>query len=432
MCEFLDYATSPAAAAGEGAAPVDPWLVVGAVRLLGRFLADAPDAHEDAVKKLLPRLLLPQGSADATVSGSHAAVHGQQQRQQDQGTEAEGRGASVLPVPVVSFLLPAMLTWTSRHSSHHQDWASFMCRPDNGCVNALAAYLQQSAAAAAAAAAGTSSGMGDGSGTDVRDAEVQLGSVCKLLYQLLSGHSVLLSARAQQPKQQQGALPALQATHKEALLEALQSLCAWSAARAREVQQSAQLTQQHLQAGQLPHAVAAAEAVLGRLHGAALQLPTLLPAAALVGQLLAVVEVAASDAAAAAELLCWGCEVGWSVQLLAAYQQEAVSSSRSGQTSAVLQHMLQVWEVAELEEVWEACLQSMAELLTQHGSGSVFGRVLSSARGDGWLENAMQGWQESGAEQAPGGGAAASAAAAVVEASMGLRLLLQAVSAGPA
>ena len=50
------------------------------------------------------------------------------------------------------------------------------------------------------------------------------------------------------------------------------------------------------------------------------------------------------------------------------------------------QQQLELWEVAELEEVWDACLLSAAELLTQHGAGSVFGRVLAAR--DGWLSQA--------------------------------------------
>eukprot|EP00775_Hariotina_reticulata_P005220 gene5220-5457_t len=52
ILEFLEYATSQGTAAA-----VSPLLVVGAVRLLGRFLADAPEAHEEAVQRLLPALL---------------------------------------------------------------------------------------------------------------------------------------------------------------------------------------------------------------------------------------------------------------------------------------------------------------------------------------------------------------------------------------
>lgn len=442
VCEFLDYATSPTAAATEAAAPVDPWLIVGAVRLLGRFLADAPDAHEAAVRTLLPRLLTSSptstdGSAAATADtatdiAAGVAVTGADTASSEgqQNGDAAGGGGVLLPVPVISFLLPAMLTWTSKHSSNHQEWVSFMLGADSGCLNALATYAQDVAAAAAAAGAvalDAKGSIGFGGSDSLRAAEVQLGSVCQVLYQLLSGRSVLLSARAQQAKQQQAVLPALTPAQKAALAAVLQGLCSWSVGRLCGMQQSAQLVQGSA-------AASAAQSVLGKLSNSGLQLPTLLPAAALSGQLLGLVAFPAGPATAAAEaaeLLCWGCEVGWYVQLSVACQQQEGASGVPCMLG-MMQQTLQVWEVAELDEVWEACLQRAAELLTQHGSGSVFGKVFGSSLRGGWLKDAMQGWQEIGTEQAPGGDvgiAAGAAAAAAVEASMALPLLLQAASA---
>jgi hypothetical protein len=326
---------------------------------------------------------------------------------------------------VISFLLPAMLTWTSKHSSHHQEWVSFMLGADSGCVAALAAYAQDvaSAAAAAAAALDSKGSVGFGQSASLRAAEVQLGSVCQVLHQLLTGWSVLLSARAQQAKQQQAALPVLTSAQKAALAAALQVLCSWSAGRLRGLQQLAQQVQGS-------DAIAAAQAVLCKLSSSGLQLPALLPAAALSGQLLALVEMpvgaATTAAAEAAALLCWGCEVGWYVQLSVAHQQQEGVPCMSG----AMQHTLQVWEVAELHEVWEVCLESAAELLTQHGSGSVFGKVFGASLRGGWLKYAMQGWQEVGTENAPGhGDVGIAAAAAAAEASMALPLLLQAAAA---
>lgn len=434
VCEFLDYATSPqptaaAAAAtepGEGPSPVDPWLVVGAVRLLGRFLADVPDVHAAAVRKLLPRLLLPQGkSAAAAVHGAitqaDSAPTQQQQQQQDSGSGVFGG----LPEPVVSFLLPAMLAWTSQHSTHHQDWVSFLLQPDSGCVTALAACAAQMAAAASGARAAVNSsregGCGgsdcDGAVDAVAEGEVQLGSVCQVLYQLLSSQEVLLSARAQQqPGQQRGALPALLPAQRDSLAAVLDRLCSWACG---VWQQEAEIV--HEGAAQLTdEPAAAARAVLLRLQShqhstGGVQLSTLMPAAGLAGQVLGM-GVETASAASAAQLLCWGCQVGWCVQLTAAASQQEASGQQQvlADEQAVVQHMLQVWEVAELEEVWEACLQSAAELLTQHGPGSVFGRALRTAASGWWLKHAKQ-------------AAGEDAAAAVVDASMGLQLLLQAV-----
>jgi hypothetical protein len=71
ILEFLEYATSQGRA---GAVP--PLLVVGAVRLLGRFLADAPEAHEEVVQRLLPALLTLQVPDQPLTSGELSAVAG--------------------------------------------------------------------------------------------------------------------------------------------------------------------------------------------------------------------------------------------------------------------------------------------------------------------------------------------------------------------
>jgi hypothetical protein len=309
-----------------------------------------------------------------------------------------------------------MLTWTSKNSSHHQEWVSFMLGADSGCVTALAAHVQDvvAAATAAAAALDAKGSVGFGGSDSLRAVEVQLGSVCQVLYQLLSGRGFLLSALAQQAG---AAVPALTSVQKAALAAAQQVLCSWSAGRLRGLQQSAQQVQGL-------DAIAAAQSVLGKLSSSWLQLPTLLPAVALTGQLLVLLELPA--AAEAAELLCWGCEVGWHVQLIMAYQQQEGVHCMSG----AMQHTLQVWEVAELDEVWDNCLASSADLLTQHGSGSVFGKVLGAALKDGWLKYAMLGWGEVSTGTVPGSGDLniAAAAAAAAEASMALPLLLQAAA----
>jgi hypothetical protein len=215
----------------------------------------------------------------------------------------------------------------------------------------------------------------------------------------------------------------------------LQGLCRWSACR-KALLQGQQQQQQQWGEG-LPVAVAAAGAVLAAVHSSGLRLSALLPAAAVAGHvLLAVQEGPANTAAAAAvELLCWGCQVGWCVQLVVAEQQTASDGVGGAvgpgmRLSALLDCVLQEWDVVEAEEVWESCLVAAAELLTQPGMGSVLGRVLSGAEGrDGWLEQARQGWWKVGTAQVPGARQAAAAAAAVVEGSTGMQLLLQASAA---
>lgn len=430
VCEFLQHATSQAAA-GEGekergsAAPINPWLIVGAVRLLGRFLADAPDMHAAAVRELLPCLLQLKHSGNAEVPAAAERV------------SAEGvAGIGSMPLQVVSFLLPAMLSWTSKHSDQHQQWVEFMLSASSGCLDALAAYAVHATAAAGAPApaAGSSSSISStGIDDDAGEAGSHLGSVCQVLFQLLSGRAVLLSARAQQHKQQQQpaaapcALPALQPAQAAALSAVLQGLSSWSVGQCQRRQQVQQQQQGSPQAS-VPQAIAAAEAVLLGLQAMGLQLSTLLPAAALTGQLLELVEPPPAGGggagAAAAKLLCWGCEVGWSLQLLAAYQQSSAAGG-SFLPRVVLQQLLQVWEVAELEELWEACLLISAGLLTQLGPGSGLHHVLADARGSGgWLSAAMQGLSVQGPTSDAG-----EAAAAVVDASTSLQLLLQAVSA---
>jgi hypothetical protein len=243
-------------------------------------------------------------------------------------------------------------------------------------------------------------------------------------------------------------LQSLQQGQREALGAVLQALCNWSGTWQQLLQQQQQALQ-GVQSSGLPGAVGAAEGVLMQLYSGGMQLPTLLPAAALAGQLVGLVQAPEGGAvSSAAELLFWGCKVGWCVQLLVAYQQlqvEAAGAASWGITEslpavqeaipAVLQQMVQVWEVAELQEVWEVCLGTAAELLTEHGAGSVFGRVFAGAVGaDGWLGHAMQGYRGGdGTEEVllpgQGGGVEAAAAAAVVEGSMGMQLLLQAVGA---
>lgn len=432
VVEFLAYATSPSAAAAEAAAPVNSWLTLGAVRLLGRFLSDAPGAHEGAVQQLLPHLLKQQGPAVAAAGGGG----GNTTQQRADGVDGE------LVAPVVSFLLPAMLMWTCKHHSSYQQWVELMLAPESGCLTALAHYITAMAAAAAATALGvgrgssSSAGSGDGSGSGVDEgSEAQLGRACQVLFQLLSSRAVVLSARSGSSsggaKRKQTASvpptpPAFDSAQAAALADALQNLCSWSATRHKQLVPLLKQQQQVQSASQLSQPLlAAAQGVLTGVQGIGLALPTLLPAAALVGQLLGLAEVnssptAAAAVAAAAELLNWGCHVGWCVQLLvAASAADAAAQSDCGSAPVLLleqqQQQLELWEVAELEEVWDACLLSAAELLTQHGAGSVFGRVLAAR--DGWLSQA-----------AAADAAAAAAAVVVVEDSPSLQLLLQALA----
>jgi hypothetical protein len=385
-------------------------------------------------------------TATAAAAGAADSAGVEQQQQ-------EGECGVLLPVPVVSFLLPAMLSWTSSHSQHQQGWVQLLLDPSSGCLQALAAYTAQTAAAAAAAAAAAGDAGSNGSSGDSSSGGgdgVQLGSACQVLQQLLGSQSVVLfgqQASMQGPSTGRR-LQSLQQGQREALGAVLQALCNWSGTWQQLLQQQQQALQ-GVQSSGLPGAVGAAEGVLMQLYSGGMQLPTLLPAAALAGQLVGLVQALEGGAvSSAAELLFWGCKVGWCVQLLVAYQQlqvEAAGAASWGITEslpavqeaipAVLQQMVQVWEVAELQEVWEVCLGTAAELLTEHGAGSVFGRVFAGAVGaDGWLGDAMQGYRGGdGTEEVllpgQGGGVEAAAAAAVVEGSMGMQLLLQAVGA---
>lgn len=366
-------------------------------------------------------------------------------------------------MPVLSFLLPAMLMWTSPSSSHHQEWVKVMVDSSCGCVRALAMYVQSKAGVAAAGlgnaqaqgvngsgmevGTGASSSRGVGSEGAVREAEAQLGTACQVLYQLLSSVPAVLSAAAAGGNKQaagakQGRAWSVRgAGDREALVSMLQGLCCWSACRKAML---AEQQQQHQLGKWESAAVAAAETMLAAVHSSGLQLSALLPAAAVAGLvLLAVQEVpdgtaaaaAAGSPAAALDLLCWGCQVGWCVQVVAAEQQLSASGvgaavGQGMRVSRVLECALEDWDIDEVEAAWESCLVAAAELLTQPGVGSVLGLVLSGAEGrDGWLGQARQGWRESGTEQVPETRQLAAAAAAVVEGSMGMQLLLQASAA---
>jgi hypothetical protein len=108
VCEFLEVGTAPAAAAQQQQQQqVDPLIIVAAVRLLGSFLAEAPDMHASEVRRLLPRLLAMQatstgGSGSSSGSGSATATE------------------RAPPASWITFLLPAMLQWTAPHNPQQQ------------------------------------------------------------------------------------------------------------------------------------------------------------------------------------------------------------------------------------------------------------------------------------------------------------------------
>ncbi|WIA32050.1 hypothetical protein OEZ86_002902 [Tetradesmus obliquus] len=115
ICEFLEHAAPAAISSGSSSAAIDPLLAVGAVRVLGRFLADVPDAHQESLQKLLPQLLV------LTIPG------------QDQGLS----GSSA-----VCFLLPALLCWTAPSNDSQQQWAAVLLDPGNGCLLQLAGFAE--------------------------------------------------------------------------------------------------------------------------------------------------------------------------------------------------------------------------------------------------------------------------------------------------
>jgi hypothetical protein len=417
VCEFLEVGTAPAAAAQQQQQQqVDPLIIVAAVRLLGSFLAEAPDMHASEVRRLLPRLLAMQatstgGSGSSSGSGSATATE------------------RAPPASWITFLLPAMLQWTAPHNPQQQQWVACMLDPSSGCLAALAAAVTTAAAGAAAAAAAAA---GDGSGGaaapaaaaeedrhGLQAAEMQLGTACQVLAQLLSSVRTVLRAGASTQRHahasasqaaagRPGGVLGLGQQQQQLLAAALQPICSWAGVRQH----------QHERALQDNTVAAAAAAValhqLAGLQQVGLELSVLLRVAALAGQLLLTCAqpqlgpaLPAGTAAAAAALLCWGCCGGWCYRVAAA-------AGRGAGGARLLRELGEEWDAAELEEVWEACLMAAAELLVGDasarggGGGGCVGRALTGA---GWLRLAC---------------ADAPEAADVLRDSVGLQLLAQA------
>jgi hypothetical protein len=379
VCEFLEHATSPAAAASQS---IEPLIILAAARLLGRFLTDAPELHSDQVRKLLPQLL-------ALQDGGPAAAAEQQQ----------------LPVPVVSFMLAAMVMWTSQHSPQHEQWVAFMMDPASRCLQSVAGLAGQAAAASAAAAAAPLHGSsgGDTAAALLQAAEAQLGTACQVLQQLLASvPAVLAHAGSSNTKQQQSGVLGLQEQQSAALAAALEHICAWASVR-----------QQQHQASTAP----AVEAnLLASLAATGLELSVLLPAAALAGQLLQRGVVREASAGGAARLLVWGCHMGWCFKLASAAGRGG--GAGGGGTQALLVELAEVWELADLDELWDAALLAAADAVAARGpAGACVAQALEAAGQRSWLAAARA-----------GAGAGGAAAAVVVQDSLGMQLLLQATT----
>jgi hypothetical protein len=429
ICEFLEHAAPAAAAANSSSsssAAIDPLLTLGAVRVLGRFLADVPDAHQEALRKLLPQLL---------------ALHmlGQEgQNVNDQGAFASG---------AVCFLLPALLCWTAPSNGSQQQWTAVLLAPGSGCLQALAGFASGAVAAAAAlagslAAAGqlvtsgsSSSRSSSSSGAldELRSVESQLGTACQVLHQLLAS---LPAARSQQQQQQQGMGPTdLREEHLQQLTLLLQQLGSWAAVRHNQQQQQQQQLAVDEASTTTSAAVSTAAAFLQSVQTVWLELPVLLPAAALTGQLLTL--LAAKPVADAgreyggATLLAWGCEAGWSYQLLNMSQQQeqyAGGSFRRGSSGLqeLLMQLQDAWMSADLGEVWDACLSAGADLLVEGQCSSLL-QVLAGAA---WMQEAAHTVAAMDASVAAGRSQqlAAAVTQTVLEDNMALQLLARAMS----
>lgn len=327
-------------------------LTAGAVRVLGRFLADAPDVHSETVQNLLPQLLT------VGIPGEPAACG-------------------------VSFLLPALLMWTSSSNSQQQHWVAALLAEDQGL-----AELGRYTASIAAAAAG-SGGVNDGrnsTGALEQSTAVEeglLGTACQVLQQVLSS----LPTATAQPSQRQYKQQALQT-----LVPVLDSVCKWA---------NTCIPLQHCRPG-APAAVALG--LLQAMSRVPWRLPVLLAAASFTGRLLVLLRAlqsaglaagpsAASSAAqptlsadvisSAGQLLCWGCAAGWSCQLMQVLQDGLQQESdQEGPNDTLLSNLLQegiqmdmfesimswmepIWEDAELGELWDVCLDTAADLLLE-------------------------------------------------------------------
>jgi hypothetical protein len=408
----LEHAAPAANNNSSSSAAIDPLLTLGAVRVLGRFLADVPDAHQEALRKLLPQLL---------------ALHMPGQDDKDQGSFASS---------AVCFLLPALLCWTAPSNASQQQWTAVLLAPGSGCLQALAGFAG-AAAAAAAALAGSLAAAGhfvapgcssSGALDELRSVESQLGTACQVLHQLLAS---LAAARTQQQQQQRGGGPIeLQEEHLQPLTLVLQQLGSWAAVRHKQQQE-----QQQQVVDQASTTYSAAAAFLQSAQAVWLELPVLLPAAALTGQLLTLLADTPADAGRGhhgAVLLAWGCEAGWSYHLLDMWQQQehaAGANIRRGSSALheLLMQLQDAWLSADLDEAWDACLSVAAELLVEGRCSS----LLQMLAGAAWMKEAAHAVAEMDASVAASRSQQSEAAAVthmVLEDNTALQLLARAVS----
>jgi hypothetical protein len=427
ICEFLEHA-APAAnsSSSSRSAAIDPLLSVGAVRVLGRFLADVPEAHQEVLQKLLPQLLA------LNVSGSH----------QEQGVRAGS---------AVCFLLPALLCWTAPSSSSQQQWAAVLLAPGNGCLQRLASFAGDAAAAAAGLAgklaASGELALGSGSGSsssggaldEMRSVESQLGTACQVLQQLLASLPAARSRQQQQQQQQNMPPVSLQEEHYQELTPLLQQLGSWGLVRCQQQQQEQEQQTDRKARSLGPAPVSAAAEFLQSQLAVCLELPVVLPAAALAGQLLALLTASSAGTHSnrnGAQLVAWGCESGWSYQLCNAWQQQqqrqqqgAAGAARMDYSRALDWLLLQLqdaWLSAELSEVWDYCLSQAAELLVEGRCGSML-QVLAGAA---WMKEAAQAMAAADANASGGHpqlGELDEASQLVLEGTMALQLLARAL-----
>lgn len=423
LLEFLEAATAPGS-------DVDRHLALGACRLLGRFLADAPDAHAARVRPLLPALLTLRAAPAEEACLVGGGVSG------------------------AAFLLPALLSWTSPVCEERSLWAAALL--DAGApqsLEALIALMQERVAQSVRAVPVSAPGahMEDhndkaGDDDDLELAEAGLGAACVVLQQLLSAlphtqalqqsqqstSSVVPAGRAEDASRVVGTgcqdthlIATLAQPQQQLLWPLLSALCEWGAVRQQQHAAAVPTLPRRDTAGGATSAhdgVTAATAFLAGAAAARVDMAVLLPAAALLGAVVqhlagscgpllptaggsalgtAADTAVAAAAAAAPGLIAWGAEAGWSYALLAALieeegeqirdragqssnhsNQDAVFSSTAGlDVAAMLLPLRNAWEAAELSDVWDAILSSAADSLLG-GSLPGLGTALRSAA---WL-----------------------------------------------
>lgn len=354
LLEFLQFATTH-----PGTAAVNPLLTVGAVRVLGRFLADAPDVHQDLVRKLLPRLLAVQVPGEPLVSG-------------------------------VSFLLPALLSWTHSSSARQLQWVDVMLQDDGRCLSALADFIVQLTMAAQSA--------GSSSADVLAETDARLGTACLVLQQLLSTlpaavavqqtKAQAISAERSALQQSSTAAAGLPVRSLQALMPVLQDLSSWGCGRMQQQQQKQRLHS--------TSAETAAAEFLQSLQAVGLDLGIILSAAAVTGHLLLLASGVDDIAApgtnpghleAAGKLLSWGCEAGWSNYVLNKWRGSHQGSDITPETvDQLLERASTLLDIHELEELWEACLSSTAELVLTKSAMHILGPLRSAL----WTRHASQ------------------------------------------